>query len=102
MTESDTVIDPLMKRFDFVHKGDGWPVVHAMARLGERSVEPLLERLQKVAADRQKTAACGAALIEMKKDAFPMFIDGLKHRKDIKLSAEVLNELLDQYRFAPD
>ncbi len=102
VTDSDTVMDPLMKRFDCVHTGDGWPVVHVMARLGDRSVEPLLERLEQVAADRQKVAACGAALIELKKDRYPMFIDELKRRKDLKLPADVLNELLDQYRFAPN
>lgn len=102
LTDSDAVIDPLMTRFDFVHMGDGWPVVHAMARLGERSVEPLLERLEQVAADRQKTAACGAALIELKKEKFPMFLDELRRRKDLKLSEKQLNELLDQYRFAPN
>lgn len=102
ITESNAVIGPLMDRFDFVHKGDGWPVVHAMARLGERSVEPLLKRLQDVASDRQKVAACGAALIELKQKQFPMFIEDLKKRQDLKLSDEVLNELLDQYRFAPD
>ena len=102
ITDSDAVLDPLMQRFDFVHTGDGWPVVHAMARLGERSALPLLARLQQVAADRQKTAACGAALIELKGDRFPMFMDELKRRKDRKVSADVLNELLDQYRFAPN
>lgn len=102
ITESNAVIDPLMDRFDFVHKGDGWPVVHSMARLGERSVEPLLKRLQSFVSDRQKVAACGAALIEMKQKQFPMFIEELKKRQDLKLSDEVLNELLNQSRFAPD
>lgn len=77
-------------------------VVHAMARLGERSVEPLLARLEREASDRQKVAACGAALIELKRKQFPTFIEELKRRKDLKLPEKVLNELLDQYRFAPD
>ena len=102
LTDSNAVIAPLMDRFEFVHKGDGWPVVHAMARLGERSIEPLLQRLQKVASNRQKVSACGAALIEMKKTQFPMFIEGLKQRKDLKLSDKLLDDLQDQIRFAPD
>ena len=102
LTDCDEVMAPLMERFDVKHRGDGWPVVHAMARLGNRSVKPLLERLQQVANDRQKVAACGASLIELKGKKFPKFIDELKKRKDLKLPDNVLNDILEQYQLAPD
>jgi hypothetical protein len=54
-----------------------------------------------LAADRQKTATCVAALIEIKKDQIPKFIIELNRRKDIKVSSDVMNELLEQYRFPP-
>lgn len=102
LTDSDLVIEPLLDRLDFQHKGDGWPAVHALGRLEERAVEPVIKKLESVTTDRQKVATLGAALIEIKNQQFPKFIEDLRRRKDIKLSDEVLNELLDQYRFAPD
>lgn len=101
LTDSNAVIEPLMNRLDFTHSSDGRSVVHALARLGERGVEPLLKRLQHVASDRQKAAACVATLVEIKKDQFPMFIIDLKRRKDMKVSGDVVNEMLEQYRFPP-
>ena len=102
LTQSDVIVGSLLERLDFMHKSDGWPAVHALGRLGERSVEPIVQMLQSVSKDRQKVAQLGAALIEIKTTQFPMFIDELKRRKEINLSDELLNELLDQYRFAPD
>lgn len=97
LTDSDTVIGPLMDRIDVRHKADGWPVIHAMARLGERSVEPLLKRMQDIASDRQKVTACNAALIEMKRNQYPSFLEELKQRKDIKLPNEIYEWLLEHY-----
>ena len=102
LTDSDLVIDPLLDRLDFKHKGDGWPASHALGRLGERSVEPVVKKLESVASDLQKAIMLGNALIEIKQKQYPEFIDELKRRKDIKLSDKLLNELLDVYRLAPD
>jgi hypothetical protein len=102
LTDSDVVIEPLVERFDFAHKSDGWPAVHALGRLGERSVEPVVKKLASVTKDRQSVATLGAALIEIKEKQFPKFISELKGRKDVQLPDEVLQEMLEQYQFAPD
>ncbi len=102
LTDSAAVIKPLLDRLDFEHTGDGWPAGHALARLGERSVEPVVKKLEAVATDQHKIAQLGGTLIEIKGERYPMFLDELKQRKDVNLSDELLKELLDQYRFAPD
>ena len=102
LTDSDLVITPLLDRLDFTHKGDAWPASHALGRLGERSVEPVVKKLEAVANVVQKAIMLGNALIEIKQEKYPMFIDELRRRKDTKFSDKLLNELLDVYRFAPD
>lgn len=102
LTDSDLVITPLLDRLDFTHKGDAWPASHALGRLGERSVEPVVKKLEAVANDVQKAIMLGNALIEIKQEKYPLFIDELRRRKDTNLSDKLLNELLDVYRFAPE
>lgn len=102
LTDSDLVIAPLLDRLDFKHKGDGWPASHALGRLGERSVEPVVKKLESVTNDLQTAIMLGNALIEIKQKQYPMFIDELRQRKDIKLPAKLLDELLEVYRLAPD
>jgi hypothetical protein len=102
LSDSDAVIGPLLDRLDFMHKGDGWPAVHALGRQGERAVEPIVKRLETVGMDRQKAICLGAALIEIKNKQYPMLIEHLRRRKDIKMRAGLLDELLENYTNAPD
>lgn len=101
LTDSDDVIDSLLDRLDFMHKGDGWPASHALGRLGERSVEPIVKKLA-AETDRQRAIILGNALIEIKKKQYPKFLEELRKRKDVNVSDAVLNELLETYQFAPD
>ncbi|MFM9962446.1 MAG: M56 family metallopeptidase [Planctomycetaceae bacterium] len=102
LTDSDVVIDPLLDRLDFQHKGDGWPASHALGRLGERSVEPVVKKMESVANDLQKAIMLGSALIEIKQKKYPQFLEELRQRKNNKLPDKLLNELLDVYRSAPN
>lgn len=102
LSDSDVVIKPLLDRLDFMHKSDGWPAVHALGRLGERAVEPIVKKLETVDMDRQKAICLNAALIEIRGKQYPKLHAELRQRKDLKLREGLLDELLEHYQFAPD
>jgi hypothetical protein len=97
LTDSSAAVDPLLDRLDFAHRGDGWPCVHALGRLKERSVESAVWALQGVPG-RQRVYKIGAVLYAIKGQQYPKFIDELKLRNDIKLSDEVIQMLKDYWR----
>lgn len=97
LTKLDVVIEPLINRIDFSETSEEMPVVHALGRLGEKAVEPIVKKLVSRETSRRHIARLGAALIEIKGAEFPEFIQQVKRRKTISLSDEVFNQLLDQF-----
>lgn len=97
LTELDVVVEPLINRIDFSETSDEMPVVHALGRLREKAVEPIVKKLASNEPNRRHVAKLGAALIEVKGSEFPVFIQQVKRRKTISLSDEVFNQLLDQF-----
>jgi len=88
------VIPVLIDRLEFA-KGDSevdFPAEEALRLMGEPAVEPLVRSLQ--AGSRQRRHAAMLTLADIKGRPFTPFAEEVIHRKDLKLSADTISDLL--------
>lgn len=92
LADADEAADALSSRLEFQYRDMGSPAIHALSEIGEKATGSLVGVLQESHSKHHINSAI-ITLKHIKGRDFPVFVETLKRRKDIRLTPEALTAL---------